>query len=142
MLFKEDKVARAEHQAVRENAGWYRWTHDLVEVKGKDAEKFLDRLFVGAITRAGIGRTKYTTMLNEDGKIIDDTLMATCWTNTQIGRAVQPDAVWLGRGGPAPLAPEHQDQQYRPGRHLCMAVYRSEYDYVPGRNDECGRQSL
>jgi aminomethyltransferase len=82
MLFKEDKVARAEHQAVRENAGWYRWTHDLVEVKGKDAEKFLDRLFVGAITRAGIGRTKYTTMLNEDGKIIDDTLMATCWTTS------------------------------------------------------------
>lgn len=75
MLFKEDKVARAEHQAVRENAGWYRWTHDLVEVKGKDAEKFLDRLFVGAITKAGIGRTKYTTMLNEDGKIIDDTII-------------------------------------------------------------------
>lgn len=75
MLFKEDKVARAEHQAVRENAGWYRWTHDLVDVKGKDAEKFLDRLFVGAITKAGIGRTKYTTMLNEDGKIIDDTIV-------------------------------------------------------------------
>ena len=53
-----------------------------MEVKGKDAEKFLDRLFVGAITRAGIGRTKYTTMLNEDGKIIDDTLMATCWTTS------------------------------------------------------------
>ena len=34
MLFKEDKAARAQHQAVRENAGWYRWTHDLVEVKG------------------------------------------------------------------------------------------------------------
>ena len=75
MLFKDDNAARAQHQAVRENAGWYRWTHDLVEVKGKGAEKFLDRLFVGAITRAPVGRTKYTTMLNEDGKIIDDTIV-------------------------------------------------------------------
>lgn len=55
MLFKEDKAARAQHQAVRENAGWYRWTHDLVEVNGKDAEKFLDRLFVGAITKTPVG---------------------------------------------------------------------------------------
>ncbi len=75
MLFKDDKAARAQHQAVRENAGWYRWTHDLVEVRGKDAEKFLDRLFVGAITRTPVGRTKYTTMLNEAGKIIDDTIV-------------------------------------------------------------------
>lgn len=75
MLFKEDKTARAEHQAVRENAGWYRWTHDLVEVTGKEAETFLDHLFVGAITKTPVGRTKYTTMLNEDGKIIDDTIV-------------------------------------------------------------------
>ena len=63
MLFKEDKTARAEHQAVRENAGWYRWTHDLVEVTGKEAEKFLDHLFVGAITKTPVGRTKYTTKI-------------------------------------------------------------------------------
>lgn len=75
MLFKDDKTARAQHQAVRENAGWYRWTHDLVEVKGPDAEKLLDRLFVGSITKAVVGRSKYTTMLNEDGKIIDDTIV-------------------------------------------------------------------
>lgn len=75
MLFREDSVARAQHQAVRENAGWYRWTHDLVEVKGKDALAFLDRLFVNNIAKADIGRTKYTTMLNEDGKIIDDTIV-------------------------------------------------------------------
>ena len=75
MLFREDTVARAQHQAVRENAGWYRWTHDLVEVKGTDALKFLDHLFVNNIAKADIGRTKYTTMLNEDGKIIDDTIV-------------------------------------------------------------------
>ncbi len=75
MLFKEDATARKEHQAVRENAGWYRWTHDLVEVKGKDAGTFLDKLFVGAVGTTPIGKTKYTTMLNEDGKIIDDTIV-------------------------------------------------------------------
>jgi glycine cleavage system aminomethyltransferase T len=42
MLFKEDEIARAEATAVRENAAWYRWTHDLVKVTGEDAEKFLD----------------------------------------------------------------------------------------------------
>lgn len=75
MLFKEDSIARAQHQAVRENIGWYQWTHDLVEVTGADAGKFLDYLFVNSIYKAEIGRTKYTTMLNEDGKIIDDTIV-------------------------------------------------------------------
>ena len=75
MLFREDAKARAQHNAVRENAGWYRWTHDLVEVKGPDALKFLDYLFVNNIEKAQIGRSKYTTMLNEEGKIIDDTIV-------------------------------------------------------------------
>jgi glycine cleavage system aminomethyltransferase T len=75
MLFKEDSVARAQHQSVRENVGWFQWTHDLVEVTGTDAGKFLDYLFVNSIYKAAVGRTKYTTMLNEDGKIIDDTIV-------------------------------------------------------------------
>lgn len=75
MLFKEDSVARAQHQAVRENIGWYQWTHDLVEVKGADAGRFLDYLFVNSIGKSAVGRAKYTTMLNEDGKIIDDTIV-------------------------------------------------------------------
>ena len=75
MLFREDTVARAQHQAVRENAGWYRWTHDLVEVKGPDALKFLDYLCVNSIAKAEVSRTKYTTLLNEEGKIIDDTIV-------------------------------------------------------------------
>lgn len=72
MLFKDDEVARAEAKAVRENAGWYRWTHDLVEVTGADAERFLDWVLVNRIAGTPEGRGKYTTMLNEDGLIIDD----------------------------------------------------------------------
>lgn len=75
MLFKEDEVARAEAKAVRENAGWYRWTHDLVVVTGADAEKFLDWMLVNKIAGTPEGRGKYTTMLDENGQIIDD-LMA------------------------------------------------------------------
>lgn len=75
MLFKEDQAARAQHQAVRENAGWYLWTHDLVEVTGEDAAGFLDYLFVNHIKKAPVGRSKYTTMLDEQGRIIDDTIV-------------------------------------------------------------------
>lgn len=75
MLFKEDEAACRQHQAVRENAGWYRWTHDLVEVKGEKSTEILDYLFVNHIAAADVGRSKYTTMLNEEGKIIDDTIV-------------------------------------------------------------------
>ena len=72
MLFREDEVARAEAKAVRENAGWYRWTHDLVEVTGADAERFLDWMLVNRIAGTPEGRGKYTTMLDEKGTIVDD----------------------------------------------------------------------
>lgn len=75
MLFKSDSKARAQHAAVRENAGWYRWTHDLVEVSGGDATGLLDYLYVNAIAKAGVGRSKYTTMLNEEGRILDDVIV-------------------------------------------------------------------
>ena len=75
MLFKEDEVARAEAMAVREGAAWYRWTHDLVRVTGPDADAFVNYLYVNDISKAPVGKSKYTTMLNEDGKIIDDTIV-------------------------------------------------------------------
>ena len=37
MLFKEDTVARADAMAIRKGVGFYRWTHDLVEITGEDA---------------------------------------------------------------------------------------------------------
>ena len=72
MLFKEDETARAEAAAVRTNAAWYRWTHDLVKVTGKDAERFLDWILVNTIAGLQVGKGKYTTMLDETGRIIDD----------------------------------------------------------------------
>jgi glycine cleavage system aminomethyltransferase T len=75
MLFKSDEKARAQHNAVRNNIGWYRWTHDLVEVSGADAAGLLDYLYVASIAQVPIGRSKYTTMLDESGRIIDDVIV-------------------------------------------------------------------
>ncbi len=72
MLFKEDSVARSQHLAVRDNAGWYRWTHDTVEVTGGDADAFVDHMMVATVAKAAVGQGKYTTMLDERGTIIDD----------------------------------------------------------------------
>ena len=90
MLFKEDEVARAEAKAVRANAGWYRWTHDLVKLEGADAEKFLDWMLVNTIAGLPVGKGKYTTMLDEDGGIIDDLVAmrkdeGTWWLSTLYG---------------------------------------------------------
>ena len=90
MLFKEDEVARAEANAVRTNAGWYCWTHDLVKLTGPDAEKFLDWILVNRIAGLAVGRGKYTTMLDEEGGIIDDLVVFhrtedTWWLSTLYG---------------------------------------------------------
>jgi glycine cleavage system aminomethyltransferase T len=97
MLFKEDEIARAEATAVRENAAWYRWTHDLVKVTGEDAEKFLDWILVNSIAGLSVGRGKYTTMLDENGGIIDDLVVfhkaeGLWWLSTLYGPRLIP---WL-----------------------------------------------
>ena len=95
MLFREDTVARADAEAVRKNVGWYCWTHDLVEVRGKDARKLLDYICVNVIANAAPGVSKYTTMLDDNGKILDDTIVTcfddeTFWVSTLYGPKFQP----------------------------------------------------
>ena len=43
-IFKYDDMKRSEHMAVRNNVGWYFWTHQLIEVTGPDVVPFLDYL--------------------------------------------------------------------------------------------------
>lgn len=94
MLFREDQVARADAEAVRNKVGWYCWTHDLVEVRGKDAHKLLNFICVNVISET-VGVSKYTTMLNDEGKILDDTIV-TCmaenvyWVSTLYGPKFKP----------------------------------------------------
>lgn len=66
---------RKEHEAVRNNVGFYDFTHELLEVTGKDAARFLDKMFVNSVEATKPGNGVYTTMLNEDGIIIDDVII-------------------------------------------------------------------
>lgn len=64
-----------EHDAVRKAVGIYDFTHQLLEVTGKDAGAFLDKVFVNGFSHAKVGQAKYTTMLDEDGIIRDDVII-------------------------------------------------------------------
>lgn len=95
MLFKEDERARLDAQTIRTSVGWYRWTHDLVEVTGADAPEVLERIFVSSFTKTVAGKTKYTAMLNEDGEIIDDVIVMhmsedVYWISTLYGPRMIP----------------------------------------------------
>ena len=60
MLFREDQVARADAEAIRKGVGFYRWTHDLVEITGKDALEVLQKIYISDISKVAVGRSKYT----------------------------------------------------------------------------------
>ena len=86
-IFAHDEWKRSEHMAVRENVGWYLWTHQLMEVTGEDAQRYLDYVCPNDIASLAIGRCRYTTMLNEQGEIIDDVVVMrkaedTFWVST------------------------------------------------------------
>src|SRR5690554_14411 len=72
---RNNEQMRREHNAVRERVGYHDFTHKLMEVTGADSGPFMDKLFVNNISGAAVGQGKYTSMLNEDGKIIDDVII-------------------------------------------------------------------
>ncbi|MBR3359091.1 MAG: aminomethyltransferase family protein [Solobacterium sp.] len=74
-IFNSDTWKREEHMAVRECVGYYLFTHQLMEVTGPDAGRFLDWICPNNIASLKVGRDRYTTILNEDGEIIDDVVV-------------------------------------------------------------------
>ena len=74
-VYKYDEMKRREHMAVRNNAGWYLWTHQVLEVTGSDAAEFLDYMYPNNISNLKPGHERYTTMLNERAEIIDDVVI-------------------------------------------------------------------
>lgn len=74
-VYKYDDMKRSEHMAVRNTVGWYLWTHQLVEVTGPDATAFLEKLCANPIGNLKPGRERYTTMLDDNGLIIDDVVI-------------------------------------------------------------------
>lgn len=74
-VYKYDEMKRAEHMAVRKTAGWYLYTHELIEVSGADAAAFLDYMYPKNIGNLAVTRGRYTPMLNEKAWIIDDVVV-------------------------------------------------------------------
>src|SRR5699024_6457329 len=74
-MTKENEQKRTEHNAVREDVGYHDFTHELLEATGADVAAFMDKMFVNNLSDAEVGKGVYTTMLNEDGKIIDDLII-------------------------------------------------------------------
>lgn len=74
-IFKYDDMKRSEHMSVRTTVGWYFWTHQLLEITGPDVTAFLDYVYPNDIGSLAVGRDRYTTMLNEQGEIIDDVVI-------------------------------------------------------------------
>lgn len=65
-----------EHHLVRTKAGIFDVSHmGEIEVKGKDAESFLNRISTNDVTKLVPGKAQYTAMCYEDGGIVDDMII-------------------------------------------------------------------
>ena len=63
----------AEHHAVRRGAGIFDLSHmGEVEVTGPQTGEFLDHALVGVLSGIGTGRAKYSLIVDEQGRILDD----------------------------------------------------------------------
>lgn len=66
----------AEHRAVREAAGLFDVSHmGEFEVKGPDAERFLQHVTVNDVSRVAVGQAQYSALCREDGCVLDDLLV-------------------------------------------------------------------
>ena len=67
---------KAEHRAVREDAGIFDVSHmGQIEVSGPDAEELMQRLTSNDVTELGRGDSHYSMILDEEGTILDDTVV-------------------------------------------------------------------
>lgn len=72
LLLSTDTRCKEQHDIIRNTAGWYYFTHHLVEVTGEDACQLLDRVYVSNIAKLAPTRGRYTMMLTEEGIPQDD----------------------------------------------------------------------
>ncbi|WP_114576625.1 glycine cleavage system aminomethyltransferase GcvT [Saliphagus sp. LR7] len=67
---------RAEHEAVREQAGIFDVSHmGEIHVTGPDATRLMNRLTTNDVTVLEVGDAQYTTITDEEGLLIDDTVV-------------------------------------------------------------------
>jgi aminomethyltransferase len=67
---------REEHAAVRESGGIFDVSHmGEIEVSGPDAERLLQRLTTNDVTALDHGDAQYSGIMDEDGVLLDDTVV-------------------------------------------------------------------
>jgi sarcosine oxidase subunit alpha len=83
-----DIAAQREARAVRESVGVLDGSPlGKLEVFGPDAAEFLDLMYVGTMSTLSIGQARYGVLLNENGIVVDDGIVARLshahyWINT------------------------------------------------------------
>lgn len=98
--------AAAEREASRVRAGVGLFDGSplgKIEVYGPDAAAFLDLMYVGTMSTLGVGDARYGVLLNENGVVVDDGVVARLgpnhfWVNTTSGgvdRTVLAFEEWL-----------------------------------------------
>ncbi len=99
-----DGAAQREAAHVRASAGIFDGSPlGKLEVFGPDAATFLDLMYVGTLSTLAIGQARYGLLLNENGVIVDDGIVARLgtqrfWVNTSTGGAERTAAAfdeWL-----------------------------------------------
>ncbi|RKD94888.1 glycine cleavage system aminomethyltransferase GcvT [Halopiger aswanensis] len=67
---------RTEHAAVREDVGIFDVSHmGQIHVTGPDATELMQRLTTNDVSRLSVGDAQYAAITDEDGTIIDDTVI-------------------------------------------------------------------
>jgi len=67
---------KAEHNAVRQNAGIFDCTHmSTIEVANDNAAEFLDIITTNEISSMKVGQARYSYILDAAGKILDDIII-------------------------------------------------------------------
>lgn len=65
-----------EHHAVRQDAGMFDVSHmTIIDIKGSQAEDFLYQLLANDIKKINLNQAMYSTMLNQQGGVIDDLIV-------------------------------------------------------------------
>jgi len=83
-----EAAAQREARSVRERVGLFDGSPlGKLEVFGPDAARFLDLMYVGTMSTLALGQARYGLLLNENGTLVDDGIVARLgpehyWVNT------------------------------------------------------------
>jgi len=94
---------KEEHHAVRQTAGMFDVSHmTIVDLRGERVREFLRYLLANDVAKlSDPGKALYTSMLNEDGGVIDDLIvyfMDESWFRVVVNAATRDkDLAWIGQ---------------------------------------------